>query len=361
MKSLVRILNCLMIPFVLSLILGFSSLAFGQNQPPFSPPSKNQNLSPEFQSLPDKANWEEIMNELENLYMLFPAEEWNDEPMEEYLSDFRDFMQREAPPIPENLMEVKRHLEMAMRQLDEAIRQMPEFPRPDLKGWKFREHHLSDFHSYGFHNLPQGCPYGTFRDDSLVMDTAGKSIKIIRKMIVGRDTLTKEIECIRMSTPNGRVDTLIIFKDGRKTIDSIVWNRSRQRADLRTFRQTPQSWRYSERKPKSRTLYMVDLNSDDLNKLSHSALKPSQVKEPLDLDKLSVNKSVRGKIRLRFTTEQSGDIEVSVFDEQGSILHHEILKKFSGNYDRIITLLPQPVYYLKIQQGKKVLQKKITE
>lgn len=361
MKSLVSTLHCLMLPFLLSLILGINSQVLGQNQPPSSAQPNNQYPSQEFQSIPDETNWKEIMNELEDLYMLFPPEEWDDEMMEEYPPHFRDFMQKRNPHISKNLVEARRHLEMAMHQLEKAIRQMPEFPHHGYMGYKLREHHLPDSHSYGFHHFHEGCPFGTFIDDSIIMDTTGKSVKIIRKIFVKDDTLTKEIQCIRRATPNGRIDTLIIFKNGERTGDSIVWNRIRQRANLHSSRQTAQSRRYSEMGPKSKTLNITDLNSEDLKKLSHSAMKPSQAKEPLGLDRLIIKRSGPDKIHIRFSTELSDDLEVLLFDEQGTLLHHEILKKFSGNYDRILTLTSQPVYYLKIQQGKKVLQKKISE
>lgn len=102
-----------------------------------------------------------------------------------------------------------------------------------------------------------------------------------------------------------------------------------------------------------------DLNAEDIQQMKGTSLKAAKKYQLLGVEQLRVERLDPGLIALSFRLEDSNNVDIQLFDESGELLHHEIIKKFSGEYYKEINLEPSNKLYLKISQGGKSLIKKI--
>jgi hypothetical protein len=102
-----------------------------------------------------------------------------------------------------------------------------------------------------------------------------------------------------------------------------------------------------------------DLNAEDIQQMKGTALKATKKYQLLGVEQLRVESLEPGLIALSFHLEDANNIEIQLFDQSGELLHHEIIKKFSGEYYKEISLEPSDRLYLKISQGGKSLIKKV--
>lgn len=106
-------------------------------------------------------------------------------------------------------------------------------------------------------------------------------------------------------------------------------------------------------------LRAIDIPAEDIARLSKTALSPASSAEPLGIAEINVRPVGKGTIQLRFPARSLTSFEVSLFDENGTLLYQESIKKNSGDYDKRIEVENKPPFFLKISQGKKTLIKKI--
>lgn len=106
-------------------------------------------------------------------------------------------------------------------------------------------------------------------------------------------------------------------------------------------------------------LKAVDLSQEDLNKLAKSALAPYAPADPLGIPEVKIRPFSGGVIQIAFPARNLSSFDISIFDENGELIFQESIKKNAGDYARRIEIDRKPPFYLKINQGKKSLIKKI--
>lgn len=104
---------------------------------------------------------------------------------------------------------------------------------------------------------------------------------------------------------------------------------------------------------------LKDLNAEDIQQMRRTALKAGKKYQILGIEQLRVEKLKHGLIALSFRLEDDNSVDIQLFDQSGELLHHEIIKKFSGEYYKEINLENTDMLYLKISQGGKSLIKKV--
>lgn len=126
----------------------------------------------------------------------------------------------------------------------------------------------------------------------------------------------------------------------------------------RTRRASIEAPRWSHRAFSS--LALKDLSSEDLENLKGSDFKTKSGYQPLGISDLNIEKAGRKILRISFRTDETKNIEVKLFNNNGETIYHELIKVFSGLYTKEISLDNfRETYFLQIKQGKKALNKKI--
>jgi len=109
---------------------------------------------------------------------------------------------------------------------------------------------------------------------------------------------------------------------------------------------------------------IADISKEEADQVNKKASPKLSTSNDLNLDRISFfpNPSA-GLVNLNFTTTQTGEITISLFDGNGSTLFFEQLKNFSGEYNNQIDLNNQPngTYYLQILQNGKAYSKKLVK
>ena len=107
---------------------------------------------------------------------------------------------------------------------------------------------------------------------------------------------------------------------------------------------------------------ITDLTPREIENLKNTDLKPSRKAALLGINKLKAD-LIRDsrQLRLRFNLDGEGDLNVQLFDSDGTLFHDESLRKSSGRYDNRIALPDShaEAYYVRITRGKQSLIKKI--
>lgn len=107
-----------------------------------------------------------------------------------------------------------------------------------------------------------------------------------------------------------------------------------------------------------------DISKEEADAVNKKASPKLSTTNDLNLDRISFfpNPSA-GLVNLNFTSTQTGDITISLFDNNGSTLFFEQLNNFTGEYSNQIDLNTQPngTYYLQILQNGKAYSKKLVK
>lgn len=348
MKTTTRLLAPVLFTFLL-----FSGASiedtYGQKEeePPFMLPPQ-EDLAFEFFGNLDE--WDDPF--------LFPLANPEDFNLPDTVSDWEDEpgLWPVPAPDPRTMKRIEmawRQMHLAMRRLDREMRNlyrmapgtwhngaeawddfdpMPQFPRdfpgkffkPDFQ-WK-RDPALFDTLIENNDTLKRIIILGGSKGDTIVR----KSVKVTRRGI-GRegDTVIVEREVVR-DRGFGKPGREVKYRSGARPLPD---------------RPGP--------------LRAIDIPAEDITRLSKTALSPASSAEPLGIPEINVRPFGKGVIQLRFPARNLNSFEVSLFDENGTLLYQESIKKNSGDYDKRIEVESKPPFFLKISQGKKILIKKI--
>lgn len=105
-----------------------------------------------------------------------------------------------------------------------------------------------------------------------------------------------------------------------------------------------------------------DLDESDLKKLENSDVVNTAGKNTLEIEKLDFYPNPNnGKFNLIFTLQEKGKTKVTVFDSNGKAVYKEVLPDFNGTYNKEIDISGKGKgqYFLNIEQGNKVINKKL--
>ncbi len=104
-----------------------------------------------------------------------------------------------------------------------------------------------------------------------------------------------------------------------------------------------------------------DLDKNDLVKLDNSTgINPTG--NNLKIEKLDFYPNPNnGKFNLSFTLPEKGNTKITVFDSNGKEVYKEILSDFTGEYNKAIDISAEGkgMYFLNVEQGSKVMNKKL--
>ncbi|MBI5540614.1 MAG: T9SS type A sorting domain-containing protein [Bacteroidia bacterium] len=105
-----------------------------------------------------------------------------------------------------------------------------------------------------------------------------------------------------------------------------------------------------------------DLNESDLKKLEKADVVTSTTKNNLKIEKLDFYPNPNnGKFNLSFNLPDKGNTKITVFDANGKAVYKEVLKDFTGGYNKTIDISSEGkgLYFLNVEQNNKILNKKL--
>lgn len=239
-----------------------------------------------------------------------------------------------------------RQMHQAMRKLDREMRQIKHMHPQAWEQWVEK---TKDFPPFlpDFRDSHPPCPRHHFflqerlgAPDTVIV----KSDSLTKVIILGGkkgDTIVRKTVKVLKKGSGNEADTVVmecIITPGRR----------------RAFQSNTD---FSRRAPGR--LKVVDLSKDDLAGLAKSALAPTIPYEPLGIPEIQVKPLRKEIIHLSFPAANLSSFDVSLYDEKGDLLFQESIKKNIGDYARQIQTNRKPPFFLKINQGKKALIKKI--
>ena len=108
-------------------------------------------------------------------------------------------------------------------------------------------------------------------------------------------------------------------------------------------------------------IILIDLDKEDITTLKKSGVKDIK-KNKLKVEKMNFYPNPNnGKFNLSFELESKEKTTIEIYDESGKKVYSEELLDFSGKYNKEIDLSKESkgVYFIKVNQNKKSLTKKI--
>lgn len=109
---------------------------------------------------------------------------------------------------------------------------------------------------------------------------------------------------------------------------------------------------------------IADISDEEADQVNKKASPKLSTNNDLNLDRISFFPNPNaGLVNLNFTTMETGDVTISLFDANGSTVFFEQLKNFSGEYTNQLDLNTQPngTYYLQLLQNGKAYSKKLVK
>jgi len=250
------------------------------------------------------------------------------------------------PQAMKRMERALRQMHQAMRNLDREMRQLKHVHPKDLEQWA---ENIKEFPPFppDFQDFQPPFPgHRFFMEERLdARDT----------LIIKSDSLTKVIILGGKKGDTIVRKTVKVLKRGEgNEADTIVMERMITPGKRRAF---PSDADFSSRVPGR--LKVVDLSKDDLAGLAKSALAPATPYEPLGIPEIKVRPLRKGALNLAFPAANLSSFDVSLYDEKGDLIFQESIKKNMGDYARQIQVDRKPPFFIKINQGKKTLIKKI--
>ncbi|MEW6135732.1 MAG: hypothetical protein AB1583_08505 [Bacteroidota bacterium] len=250
------------------------------------------------------------------------------------------------PQAMKRMERALRQMHQAMRNLDREMRQLKHVHPKDLEQWA---ENIKEFPPFppDFQDFHPPFPgHRFFLEERLgAPDT----------VIVKSDSLTKVIILGGKKGDTIVRKTVKVLKRGEgNEADTVVMERIITPGKRRAFQSEAD---FSPRVPGR--LKVVDLSKDDLAGLAKSALAPSTPYEPLGIPEIKVRPLRKGALNLAFPAANLSSFDVSLYDEKGDLIFQESIKKNMGDYARQIQIDRKPPFFIKINQGKKTLIKKI--
>ncbi|MGC8864180.1 MAG: hypothetical protein ACP5O2_00510 [Bacteroidales bacterium] len=342
----------LLAPLLLT-ILFFSGTpmkdAYGQkeDEPPFMLPPQ-EDLAYEFFGETD--DWDDLFS--------FPFVNPEDFILPDSEADWESDSEFGTAPAPDprlmkRMERAWRQMHVAMRRLD---REMRRLYRTAPEAWNDDAYPWEDFAPRP--PLPPDLP-GKFPGPAFAWRRGPAPFDTL---IENNDTLTR---IIILGGPKGdtlmRKSVKIIHKGIDKEGDTVVIERKVVRDKKYGIPGKDRMLRPIDRPIFNRPgmLKVIDLPAEDITRLSKTALAPASSTEPLGIAEIKARPAGKGTIHLHFPARNLSSFEVSLFDENGILLYQESVKKNSGDYDKRLEVESMPPFFLKINQGKKAIIKKI--
>ncbi|HAQ65168.1 MAG TPA: hypothetical protein DCR43_04850 [Bacteroidales bacterium] len=268
-------------------------------------------------------------------------------------------------------------------ELSEQFQNMPAMPEFDFQGDFYEGDGDAPCQKQFFRGNPGHMGVWVYieKPDSL----AGKSCKKIRKVMVlrgGSDTVMLE--------GNEKMVYTIVDDNGQITVksdgmggDTILTDSTRQYHFYGTRDGNPhQPFRYNVQRRAGRrgeaeplmsdnfafnsndrgSARLSDLTADEISRLKRTDLKPGRKVVPMGVENLEASFLRRKQqLALRFDAPGEGALTIQLFDDQGSLIHDESLRKSNGRYDNRIALPERPSdeLYLRISRGRQSIVKKL--
>ncbi|MEZ4888166.1 MAG: PDZ domain-containing protein [Chitinophagales bacterium] len=109
-------------------------------------------------------------------------------------------------------------------------------------------------------------------------------------------------------------------------------------------------------------VWIKDMETADVEKIENASLKKAAAENSLTVEALQFYPNPSdGRFDLSFNLAEKGKTAVKVVDMAGKVVFQDQLGDFSGSYEKQIDISANPkgVYFLQVEQGEKVMMKKI--